>query len=605
MNVALIVTLFWCVLAVASIILLARARSKLMNDNIGKENDSDERNPLNQSGSETALRTSILRLIPMGADIESTTRRGLVKSRSRRSLRLSTTTGGSSSLENSLRDGSFHHDNSLKASRKGRPGHSRQSATRSSMRQSLTLSQFMDDLESDENIIDGSGRDGLSRQNSLTVSQLLDFAEEDDESPLDGSGTRRNGLARRNSNRMSLRQSITGSNHRQSMTGSNHEANLKDSAVVRRPRSGSEMRASMRASVNSNSNHDSSNHDSSNHDSSNHDSLKDNGVGGERGGSAKPSLKRVSSLKNISSKVSDNNLRRSVAFDENLPSLNQIDRNGNEPLRGSAVSSSLRTERREDGEEESNTDDFSPKRVPRKQRKFSQSMTAKDTMTWGISDEKKEERPLSQSLSKNDYYNPKRKPRNGGGGDTNRRSGNESNLRRSTARGSSENLASLARSDTDMGGLRRPMSRGSVNNLRSMAKRDERRSLSRSMSGAKFERHASDGTAGGLRRSTGARGSSENLRGSMRRSSSSNNLQGSVTQRRSSDGSNNHRGSVRGSSDGAGNLRRSSAGNSKEDLRGSVRRSSDANGSSRPGPGAARGNNQQRRPGPGTRATIV
>ena len=116
-NVALIVTLFWCVLAVASIILLVRARSKLMNDNIGKENNSDERNPLNQSGSETALRTSILRLIPMGVDIENTTRRGLVRSRSRRSLRLSTTTGGSSSLENSLRDGSFHNDKSLRASR--------------------------------------------------------------------------------------------------------------------------------------------------------------------------------------------------------------------------------------------------------------------------------------------------------------------------------------------------------------------------------------------------------------------------------------------------------------------------------------------------------
>ena len=75
MNVALLVTLFWCVLAVASIILLVRARSKLMNDNIGKENNSDERNPLNQS---TALRTSILRLIPMGVDIENTTRRGLL-----------------------------------------------------------------------------------------------------------------------------------------------------------------------------------------------------------------------------------------------------------------------------------------------------------------------------------------------------------------------------------------------------------------------------------------------------------------------------------------------------------------------------------------------
>ncbi len=593
MNVALIVTLFWCVLAVASIILLARARSKLMNDNIGKEKNSDERNPLNQSGSETALRTSILRLIPMGVDIENTTRRGLVRSRSRRSLRLSTTTGGSSSLENSLRDGSYHNDNSLRASRKGRPGLSRQSATRSSMRQSLTLSQFMDDLEGDENIIDGSGRDGLSRQNSLTVSQLLDFAGEDDESPLDGSGTRRNGgLARQNSNRMSLRQSMTGSNHRQSMTGSNHDAsetNLKGSAVIRRPRSGSEMRASMRASVNSNPNHD---------------SFKDDGVGGEKGGSAKPSLKRVSSLKNMSSKVNDNNLRRSVAFDENLPSSNQIDRNGNEPLRDSAVNTSLGTEKREDGEEKSNTDDFAPKRVLRKQRKFSQSMTAKDTMTWGTSDEKKEERPLSQSLSQNDYYKPKRKPRNGGGSDTNRRSGNESNLRRSTARGSSENLASLARSDTDMGGLRRSMNRSSGNNMRSMAKRDERRLLSQSMSGAKLGRHASDGTAG-LRRSNGARGSSENLRGSMRRSSSSNGLRGSVTQIRSSDGSSNHRGSVRGSSDGAGNLRCSSAGNSKEDLRGSIRRSSDANGSSRPGPGAARGNNQQRRPGPRRRDTIV
>lgn len=575
MNVALVVTLFWCVLAVASIILLVRARSKLMNDNIGKENNSEERNPLNQSGSETALRTSILRLIPMGVDIENTTRRGLVRSRSRRSLRLSTTTGGSSSLENSLRDGSFHNDNSLRASRKGRPGLSRQSATRSSMRQSLTLSQFMDDLEGDENIIDGSGRDGLSRQNSLTVSQLLDFAGEDDESPLDGSGTRRNGgLARQNSNRMSLRQSMTGSNHRQSVTGSNHDAsetNLKGSAVIRRPRSGSEMRASMRASVNRNPNHD---------------SFKDDGVGGEKGGSAKPSLKRVSSLKNMSSKVNDNNLRRSVAFDENLPSSNQIDRNGNEPLRDSAVNTSLGIEKREDGEEKSNTDDFAPKRVLRKQRKFSQSMTAKDTMTWGTSDEKKEERPLSQSLSQNDYYKPKRKPRNGGS-DTNRRSGNESNLRRSTARGSSENLASLARSDTDMG-LRRSMNhRSSGNNMRSMAKRDERRSLSQSM------------------RSNGARGSSENLRGSMRRSSSSNGLRDSVTLRRSSDGSSNHRGSVRGSSDGAGNLRRSSAGNSKEDLRGSIRRSSDANGSSRPGPGAARGNNQQRRPDPRRRDTIV
>lgn len=577
MNVALLVTLFWCVLAVASIILLVRARSKLMNDNIGKEN----RNPLNQSGSETALRTSILRLIPMGVDIENTTRRGLVRSRSRRSLRLSTTTGGSSSLENSLRDGSFHNDNSLRASRKGRPG-LRQSATRSSVRQSLTLSQFMDGLESDENMIDGSGRSGLLRQNSLTVSQLLDFAGEDDESPLDGSGTRRNGLARQNSNRMSLRQSMTGSNHRQSMTGSNHDAsetNLRGSAVVRRPRSGSEMRASMRASVNSNPNHD---------------SFKDDGVGGEKGGSAKPSLKRVSSLKNMSSNVNDNNLRRSVAFDENLPSSNQID---------------LGTEMREDGEEKSNTDDFAPKRVLRKQRKFSQSMTAKDTMTWGTSDsdEKKEERPLSQSLSQNDYYNPKRKPRNGRS-DTNRRSGNESNLRRSTARGSSENLASLARSDIDMGGLRRSMNHRSSgnNNMRSMAKRDERRSLSQSMSGsAKFGRHASDGTAGaGLRRSTGARGSSENLRGSMRRSSSSNGLRDSVTLRRSSDGSSSHRGSVRGSND-AGNLRRSSAGNSMEDLRGSVRRSSDANGSSRPGPGAARGNNQQRRPGPRKRDTIV
>jgi len=594
-NVALLVTLFWCVLAVASIILLVRARSKLMNDNIGKEKNSDERNPLNQSGSETAVfRTSILRLIPMGVDIENTTRRGLVRSRSRRSLRLSTTTGGSSSLENSLRDGSSHKDNSLRASRKGRPGLSRQSATRSSMRQSLTLSQFMDDLESDENIIDGSGRDGLSRQNSLTVSQLLDFAGEDDESPLDGSGTRRNGLARPNSNRMSLRQSMTGSNHRQSMTGSNHdtggETNLKGSAVVRRPRSGSEMRASMRASVNSNSNHD---------------SLKEDGVGVEKGGSAKPALKRVSSLKNISSKVNDNNLRRSVAFDENLLSSNQIDRNGNEPLRDSAVNNSLGKEKREDGEEKNNADDFAPKRVLRKQRKFSQSMTAKDTMTWGTSDEKKEERPLSQSLSQNDYYKPKRKPRNGGGSDTNRRSGNESNLRRSTARGSSENLASLARSDTDMGGLRRSMShRNSGNNMRSMAKRDERRSLSQSMSGAKFGRHASDGTAG-LRRSNGARGSSENLRGSMRRSSTSNGLRDSVTLRRSSDGSSNHRGSVRGSSDDTGNLRRSSAGNSKEDLRGSVRRSSDANVSSRPGPGAARGNNQQRRPGPRRQDTIV
>jgi len=230
-------------------------------------------------------------------------------------------------------------------------------------------------------------------------------------------------------------------------------------------------------------------------------------------------------------------------------------------------------------------------------------MTAKDTMTWGTSDEKKEERPLSQSLSQNDYYKPKRKPRNGGS-DTNRRSGNESNLRRSTARGSSENLASLARSDTDMG-LRRSMNhRSSGNNMRSMAKRDERRSLSQSMSGANLGRHASDGTAG-LRRSNGARGSSENLRGSMRRSSSSNGLRDSVTLRRASDGSSNHRGSVRGSSDGAGNLRRSSAGNSKEDLRGSIRRSSDANGSSRPGPGAARGNNQQRRPDPRRRDTIV
>ena len=468
--------------------MLARARSKIRIDNIENDN-SDESNVAH---SDADLRTSILRLIPLGSDVENTAREFKRRKFSgSRSLRQSRTTN-SSSLENSLRDESVHNDNS------------RRSGLRSSMRQSLTMSQ------------------------------LLDISSDDDAAPLNSSGVRRGGAT--------LRASM-----RQSITNSNHDSLKDDGAPLKSRRSGSAKRFSMRQSI-TNSN------------------LKDSDA----------------------DNLKTSNLRKSVIFDDNLPSLNQSDRSDDEVLRKSKTNIDSEA-RAKEGEKESSKK--VPERVQRKPRKFSQSVTAKDTMTWGISEEKKEE-PVRQ---KDDFYKPQRM----------RRSCNEGSFSRSTTRGSTENLAG---SDINMGRLKSSGNHGSSDNLRSMAKRDERRSLTQSMSGAKINRSSitrreSDGNTASLKRSTGARGSNSNLRGSTRRAPVANGLRDSTTLRRSADGSNmddsNLRLNLRGS------LRRST---SEVNLRGSLRRSTnEANlryGLDSSRSDSTRANEQQRRPGPRRREIV-
>jgi hypothetical protein len=92
-----------------------------------------------------------------------------------------------------------------------------------------------------------------------------------------------------------------------------------------------------------------------------------------------------------------NNLRGSVLFDDQqLPN-----RRDNEALRESKVDVDSEASANE-GEKESNKK--VPERVPRKPSRLSQSMTAKDTMVWGVSEEKKEE-PIQQ---RGDFYKPQR-----------------------------------------------------------------------------------------------------------------------------------------------------------------------------------------------------
>uniref|UniRef100_A0A7S2LUU4 Uncharacterized protein n=1 Tax=Skeletonema marinoi TaxID=267567 RepID=A0A7S2LUU4_9STRA len=665
-NIALLVSLFWCTLAVVSIVLLTKARSKIRNDNIEIENAGE---PESDEHSDTAFRTSILRLIPLGSDVESAAK-GSKRSLLSRSLRQSRTTG-SGSLEKSLRDESFHYDNSL------RDSSHRRSGLRSSMRQSLTMSQILGMSSEDDAPVRSSGvrRSGTAMRASMrrsmtnsnhgnleddALNDLIRAAEQEtitnsnhdsvkgDDAPLRHSSVRKSGTAMR----ASMRRSMNNSNHdrlkdddaplrrtndtslRSSVRRSTNEANLRGS--VRRNGNDFNLRGSVRRNTNEASLR-----------GSGHDGMKDNDTrlgssGVRRSGTAMRSSLRQSVTKANNDSLKDNdakdgnalnisrtrnNLSKSVVFDDNLPSLIESDKGEEEQLEKPIINldSEARTE---EGENESRK---VPERGQRKPSKLSQSMTAKDTMSFGISEEKKEE-PIRL---KNNLYKPQRM----------RRSGNEGSLRGSTNRGSADNLAG---SDSDMGRLRRSENRGSSDNPRSMAKRAERRSLSQSISGdPSTTRRDSDGNTASLRRSNGALGSNDNLRGSTRRAPVANGLTDSTTLRRSSDVDNkddknlrgsartsttetnlrssvrrstneaNLRGSVRRNGDVSnlrgsvrtrastneaslrGSVRRTT---NEANLRGSVRRNSDENDS--PRAGSARTNEQQRSAGPRTREIV-
>ena len=607
-------TLFWCVLAVISVALLTKARSKLRNDNIEKEHPVET----NIDPSDTSLRESILRLIPQVSDTASSftaSRRSSLT----RSLRKSRT-----SLSSSLRDGSFNSDDSL------RDDSNRRSGLRSSMRRSFTMSQILSYSSDDD---EAPGRRSSFRRSGTSIrsSMRQSMTRSNSESSLENSALKRSGT----SMRASMRQSIT-----KDYTDS-EDNELRRSAVRR---SGTSRRPSLRRSKTESIPRSSVGRRSETSARSSSMRLSNNSANGlesslRNSGKAMRSSMRLSLTDDDNAEGSNalnkvkarNNLARSVVFDDSQPTLIPGDNSDDEDAKKSNTIAQVENAAKE-GNKAPNEVTERGRRLP---RRLSQSLTVKDTMGWGITEGKSD--VLRQ---KSDMYRPQK---------IKRRTANEGGARNLS--GNESHMSSLRRSENRSNDGPRP---------RSM-RRDRNPALSRSMSEVNTsqpprKRRESGGSSDSLRRSNGPRNlrapatnshrSSSNvghrgdnkLRGSVRQNNNDKNLHGSIRRstnrkqenrplslsmsevkmshpprkRRGNDAS---RDSVRRSVNlrASGTVRRSTndpnlrgstirRSTTSDSLRGSIRRSSDGNDSSRSG--STRTNEYPRRAAP-SRKEIV